>query len=105
MEVTSELDRDVDEENTIAEGYHEAGDRRVEVEYSRIEGGVAVDFAYFEDGEQVAEADGSVTVRDGEISGGFWHGQSVDQFIGNHFNADPEAELGEIFDDVVDRHA
>jgi len=106
MEVTSELDRDVDGENTIAEGYHEAGDRRVEMEYIRTEGGVTVDFTYFEDGEQVAEVDSTDRpLEDGEITEGFWSGLTVEEFVENHFTAEPVAELGEIFDDVVDRHA
>lgn len=105
MEVTSELDREPDGENTIAEGYHEADDRRVEIEYARTDEGVDVTFTYFEGGDQISELHDSMHVQDGEINGGFWHGQSVEQFVNNHFNADPEAEVGEIFDDVLKQNS
>jgi len=104
-EIESDLEPDVDSGRIVARGYHEQGERRVEYKYDLNGDVITVTFNYFQDGDQFHSHQTAFGVDNGSVVGGTWSGLAVEEFIVNHFEADPEAELGEIYEDVLEQQS
>jgi hypothetical protein len=95
-----------DRRTLAAEGIHECGERKVRIEYSLfIENSAHLHAQryFIVDGEQRNEHRSEWEVSAGDAGYTVDHnGQELNEFITDNFQADPEIELTDAFEDMVD---
>lgn len=85
-------------------GTHRRGNRVARFSYSVLNGTLLHLITYIDTDSETFETVGSVydLNADSTIGEGPWVGHEIEDFIENSFNAEPEAELEEVYEHVME---